>query len=93
MVILTKENFKGEVYGFLGPVLVMFSTPGDPKNYEFEKLSENFPDVKFGFVDFDKERELVREFNIRRLPFYLFFLNGRLREASHNLEDLRAGKE
>lgn len=94
MTVLTSENYKTEVLDHSGPIVVLFTTPGDPEtNVGFEKLEAENPKAKFATVDFETERKLVHMFSIRELPYYLYFLNGKLQEAGPSIKDIQATKE
>jgi thioredoxin 1 len=73
---LTRENFEDTVVKN-NMVIVDFWAPwcGPCKGFEpvFEAASEKHPDVVFGKVNSDQQQELAAAFNIRSIPFLMFF--------------------
>lgn len=43
----------------------------------YDKLSHEFSDVKFGFIDIDKNHELARKFDVMSVPTFLFLKDGK----------------
>ena len=43
----------------------------------YDKLSHEISNVKFGFVDIDKNQELARKFNVMGVPTFLFLKDGK----------------
>lgn len=73
---LSRENFE-EVVTRNEMVIVDFWAPwcGPCKGFEpvFEAASEKHPDVVFGKVNSDQQQELAAAFNVRSIPFLMFF--------------------
>jgi thioredoxin len=73
---LTKQNFEETITGN-DMVVVDFWAPwcGPCKGFEpvFEAASEQHHDVVFGKVNSDQQQELATAFNIRSIPFLMFF--------------------
>ncbi len=73
---LTKDNFEQTVTDN-DMVIVDFwaSWCGPCKTFApiFEKVSEQFPDVVFGKVETDQERELAASFQIKSIPTLMIF--------------------
>jgi thioredoxin 1 len=73
---LSKDNFEDVVTGN-DMVIVDFWAPwcGPCKGFEpvFEAASEKHQDVVFGKVNSDQQQELAAAFNIRSIPFLMFF--------------------
>lgn len=64
----------------------MFTTPWDVNAAKAEDFYKARTDIKFGTVNFDEERELVHQYSIRQLPFYLAFKDGKLRVTGFDLK-------
>jgi thioredoxin len=75
-IALTKDNFEDTVTKN-DMVIVDFwaSWCGPCRSFEpvFEAASEKYPEVVFGKVDSDQQRELAGTFNIRSIPFLMVF--------------------
>jgi thioredoxin 1 len=73
---LSKDNFE-DVVTQNDMVIVDFWAPwcGPCKGFEpvFEAASEKHQDVVFGKVNSDQQQELAAAFNIRSIPFLMFF--------------------
>jgi len=37
----------------------------------YEEVSKKYPDITFASIDADKEKELVKDFNVRSVPFVM----------------------
>jgi thioredoxin len=75
-ITLTKDNFEETVTGN-DMVVVDFWAPwcGPCRGFEpvFEAASEKHQDVVFAKVNSDEQQELAGAFNIRSIPFLMFF--------------------
>ncbi|MBI3041651.1 MAG: thioredoxin [Betaproteobacteria bacterium] len=75
-VELTRENFE-EIVTTNDMVVVDFwaSWCGPCKSFspDFEAASEKHPDIVFAKVNADDQQELASAFNIRSIPFVMFF--------------------
>lgn len=82
MLQIGTENFENEVTGHEGTVLVEFTADwcGICKRSEkiFAVAEKEFPEIKFCFVDIEKDKELTEKFSVRGVPTTLVFKNGGL---------------
>ncbi|MBR2933839.1 MAG: thioredoxin [Clostridia bacterium] len=81
-IILTQDNFNEEIQNAKTPVLVDFWAPwcGPCRNMLpiVEELSEELDgQVKIGKVNVDEEEMLARLFNVRSIPMFVVFENGK----------------
>ena len=76
MITVTKNNFKAEVEEAKGLVVLDFyavwCAPCSMLAPVLEELEAEYPEVKFGKVDVDCERILMREFAVQSIPFVAF---------------------
>ena len=76
MITVTKNNFKAEVEEAKGLVVLDFyavwCAPCGMLAPVLEELEAEYPEVKFGKVDVDCERILMREFAVQSIPFVAF---------------------
>lgn len=75
-VVLTKDNFETTITGN-AMVLVDFWAPwcGPCRSFApvYEQIAEKHPDVVFGKVNTEEERELAGAFGIRSIPTLVIF--------------------
>lgn len=86
MVIdINKDNFKSEVLGFKGTVIVDFygtwCMPCRMLAPTLEKVA-NDNNIKLAKVDIDENEELVREYKIMSVPTLKIFRDGELINSS-----------
>jgi len=77
-IILTKGNFKNEVYQDGGAILVEFWSPGHPVCRMLHPIveqlfDENETQVKLGRINIDEEDALSFLFDIQELPTFILF--------------------
>ena len=76
MITVTAKNFKAEVEEAAGLVVLDFyavwCAPCSMLAPVLDELEAEYPDVKFGRVDVDCERLLMREFAVQSIPFVAF---------------------
>lgn len=82
MIQVGTEDFEKEVIKDEGTVLVEFTADwcGICKRSEkvFAVVQKELPDVKFCFVDIEKDKELAEKFSIKGVPTTLIFKDGGL---------------
>ena len=82
MMILTKDNFENEVLNAEQLTVVDFWAswcgPCMMLKPVFEELSTEMPEVRFGKVDVDEERDLAIEYGVESIPTLLLFRGGEL---------------
>ena len=85
-IILTKENFEGEVLNSDKPVLVDFwATWCGPCRMLapiIEEIAEENDSVKVGKVNVDEQPELAVQFGIQSIPTLILFKNGKAVDTS-----------
>ena len=81
MLRIGTENFEEEVMECDAPVFVMFSSRRCGFCKDLERLTEVLQrvltDVKFCYVDVDKDRELSAKYSVTRVPTSIVFKNSR----------------
>jgi len=83
-MILNKDNFKAEVEGYVGLVLVDFFAPWcgpcqlmSPIVEEMIKENKD-NNVKIGKLDIDQSPEIASRYNVMSVPTFLVFKNGKV---------------
>ena len=83
-MIFNKNNFKAEVEGFAGLVLVDFFAPWcgpcqimSPIVEEIIKGNKD-KDVKIGKLNIDENQETAAQYNVMSIPTFLVFKNGKV---------------
>jgi len=76
---LTSENFN-ETLNSAKVVIVEVFAPwcGHCRQFTptFKKISDNYPDIIFGMVNTDEQRELAKEHDVSGVPTVIGFVNG-----------------
>ena len=79
-IVITKENFDGEVLKAEGTVLVDFWAtwcgPCRMLSPIVDEVASERPDVKVGKINVDEQPELAQQFGIMSIPTLLVFKNG-----------------
>ncbi len=82
VIVITKENFKGEVLQSDKPVLVDFWAtwcgPCRMMAPVVESIAEEHPELKVCKVDVDENPELAQMFNVMSIPTLAAFKGGQL---------------
>jgi thioredoxin 1 len=92
-MIFNKDNFKKEVEGFAGLVIVDFFAPWCGPCQMMapiidEIIKENKDEnVKIGKLDIDESQEIAAQYNIMGVPTFLVFKNGKLVDKKTNYCD------
>jgi thioredoxin 1 len=76
---LTKDNFR-QTYESNNLVVIDFWAEwcGPCKNFEpvYERVSEKFPDVVFGKIDVESEKEISEHFSVMSIPTLMIIREG-----------------
>ncbi|MFH0955928.1 MAG: thioredoxin [Candidatus Falkowbacteria bacterium] len=83
-MIFNKDNFKAEVEGFAGLVLVDFFALWcgpcqimSPIIEEIIKYNKD-KDIKIGKLNIDENQEIAAQYNVMSIPTFLLFKNGKV---------------
>ena len=83
MLQISAESFESEVIECEGVVLVEFTADwcGVCKRSEklFSDAEKELTDVKFCFVDIDRDKELADKFSVRGVPTIVVFCSGEVK--------------
>ena len=81
MILLNTENFEKEVIKSDKPVLIDYfadwCSPCKMMGPVFEKVSSEFPKIKFAKLDVQSNQSLAREHNVSGIPCLILFINGK----------------
>lgn len=85
MLKLTSENFNSEILQAEKAIVVFGQSDSTLTSKTLQFLSTQI--VKFGFVDFDVEIDLVHQFNILELPTVFYFKKGLMANKTYLVQD------
>ncbi len=89
MLQVSSEDFEKEVINSESAVVVEFTADWCGICKRSEKLmnvaQKELPDVKFCFVDIEKDRELTEKFSVRGVPTTLIFKDGEMKARKTGL--------
>lgn len=85
-VVVTKDNFQGEVLNSDRPVLLDFWAswcgPCRMVSPIVEEIAEERPDIKVGKVNVDEEQDLAAQFGVMSIPTLVVMKQGQITNQS-----------